>query len=244
MCTKPLTWFPLEPSLDRFFSIASNSPLGQYFMNTALLSITAPVLATIVSFLAAYSIVKLTPPGANLVLVGLMASTMVPWVATVIPLFEMFRDLKLQNTFTGLLILYGSFMLPVTTWVLVNTLRAVPDEIEDAAKIDGAGIFQVIFQILFPICRSGIATMIVINVVAAWNQFFIPLVFGSGDQSKVLPLIVIDAGRLAASATTSGWLLNTGDSMAAGLITIIPVFIITLVFQRQIVEGISGGVYK
>jgi ABC-type glycerol-3-phosphate transport system permease component len=242
--TKPLTWFPKEISFERFQYLLDVMHVDSYLLNTAVLTITSTVLATLFAFIGAYSIAKINPPGANFIMILLMASTMIPYVATVIPLYEMYRDLGLFDTFTGLLILYGSFMLPVSVWVLVNTMRSVPDEIEDAAKMDGASTMQVIFQVMLPICRSGIATMLIINFIAAWNQFFIPLVFATGDKSKVISLLIMSAGRLSISGAQGAEFASIGSTMAAGIIAIVPVFLLALVFQRQVTEGISGSVMK
>ena len=130
--------------------------------------------------LAAYALARLQFPGGNLILVGLLASSMLPGTATVIPLFQMYQRLQLMDTLQGLLLLYGSGLLPVTTWVLVSFLRQVPIEVEDAAKVDGAGFLPLLWHIVLPVIRPGMATMFVINFIVGWNEFFTPLIFARG----------------------------------------------------------------
>ena len=189
----------------------------------------------------AYALARLQFPGANLVLVGLLASSMLPGSSTVIPLFQMYQRLQLMDTLQGLLLLYGSGLLPVTVWVLVSLLRQVPIEIEDAAKVDGASLFPLLWHIVLPVIRPGLATMFLINFIAGWNEFFIPLVFARGPSSKVITMALSEAQLIGSSTQfNSDW----GNVAAVAILTTIPVFIITFLFQRQIVEGITNGVFK
>ncbi|MBI2940426.1 MAG: carbohydrate ABC transporter permease [Chloroflexi bacterium] len=138
--------------------------------------------------MGAYAIARLRFPGANLVLLGLLASSMVPGVTTVIPLFQMYQQLKLMDTLQGILILYVSGLLPMTTWVLVSFLKQMPEEVEKAAKVDGASIWGLLWDIVLPMIRPGVATMFIIGFIAHWNEFFIPLVFARGENAKVITM--------------------------------------------------------
>jgi ABC-type glycerol-3-phosphate transport system permease component len=180
-------------------------------------------------------------PGSNLVMAGLLASTMLPGVTTVIPMFQMYQRLGLMDTLTGLLLLYGSVLLPVTVWVLVSFIKQVPPEVEDAAKVDGAGFWSMLFNVVLPLCRPGVATMFVINFIVGWNEFFIPLIFARGPSAKVITMALSEAQVIGSSTQyNQQW----GNMSAVAIIATVPVFIITLVFQRQIVEGITSGVFK
>lgn len=239
--TRPLTYTPRVYSLDRFRTIFTALPLVRYLANTAFLATTSTLISLFFSFLAAYAIARLRFPGANLILIGLLTSTMLPGASTVIPLFQMFQKLSLMNTLQGLLLLYVSGLLPITTWVLVSFLRQIPTEIEDAAKVDGAGLVALLWQIVLPMIRPGMATMFVINFIAGWNEFFIPLIFARGPASKVITMALTEAQSLG---STTQYHLSWGNMSAVALLITVPVFAITLIFQRQIVEGLTGGVFK
>jgi multiple sugar transport system permease protein len=239
--TKPLSYLPRSLAVERFQDIFNALPIGRYMFNTAFLASASTLLAIAVSLLAAYALARLQFPGANLVLVGLLASSMLPGSSTVIPLFQMYQRLQLMDTLQGLLLLYGSGLLPVTVWVLVSFLRQVPIEIEDAAKVDGASLFPLLWHIVLPVIRPGLATMFLINFIAGWNEFFIPLVFARGPSSKVITMALSEAQLIGSSTQfNSDW----GNVAAVAILTTIPVFIITFLFQRQIVEGITNGVFK
>jgi ABC-type glycerol-3-phosphate transport system permease component len=239
--TQPLTYIPAELSLERFQVVFSSLPLARYLWNTLFLSVTSTLISLLVCFLAAYALARITFPGANLVLLLLLGSSMLPSVSTVIPLFQLWRDLKLMNTLQGLLILYVSALLPVTTWVLVSFIRQLPSEVEDAAQVDGAGFVRMLWSIVLPMIRPGLATMFVINFIASWNEFFTPLIFARGPGSKVIGMALTEALSINSS---SQFVQNWGNASVVAILMTLPVFIITLLFQRQIVEGITGGVYK
>lgn len=239
--TKPLSYLPQSLALDRFGAIFKALPIARYMFNTVFLATISTVLALIASLLAAYALARLQFPGANLVLVGLLASSMLPGSATIIPLFQLYQRLQLMDTLHGLLLLYGSGLLPVTVWVLVAFLRQVPIEIEDAAKVDGASFFPMLWRIILPVIRPGLATMFLINFIAGWNEFFIPLIFARGPASKVITMALSEAQLIGSSTQFHA---DWGNMAAVAILTTIPVFIITFLFQRQIVEGITSGVFK
>lgn len=239
--TKPLSYLPQTFAIDRFRAVFAGLPILRYMFNTVFLASVSTVLAIAVSLLAAYALARLQFPGANAILVGLLASSMLPGSATVIPLFQMYQRLQLMDTLHGLLLLYGSGLLPVTVWVLVSFLRQVPLEIEDAAKVDGAGFFAMMWNIILPVIRPGLATMFLINFIAGWNEFFIPLVFARGPAAKVITMALSEAQMIGSS---SQFHADWGNMAAVAILATIPVFIITFLFQRQIVEGITNGVFK
>lgn len=240
--TKPLTYIPQSMEIfNRYQRIFAGLPIVQYLLNTVFLATTSTLIALALSFLAAYAIARYEFPGANLILLTLLASTMLPSVATVIPLFQMFQSLQLMNTLHGLLILYVSPLLPITVWVLTSFIKQMPKEVEDAAKVDGANLFRLIWHIVLPMIRPGIATMFVINFIASWNEFFIPLIFARGPASKVITMALTESQMIEAS---NQFYVNWGNMSAVAILVTAPVFIITLIFQRQIVEGLYSGVFK
>ena len=240
--TKPLNYWPQTFGIiNRLEIVFSNLPIGQYLFNTVFLALTSTLIALFLAFLAAYSIARLQFPGSNLVLTILLASTMLPGVATVIPLFQMWQTLKLMNTLQGLLVLYVSPLLPITVWVLVSFVKQVPVEIEDAAKVDGAGFWSMIWNVVLPTIKPGLAVMFIVNFIAGWNEFFTPLIFARGPASKTITMALGEAQTIGSSTQ---FYANWGNMSAVAIIVTVPVFIITLLFQRQIIEGITAGAIK
>jgi len=239
--TRPLTYIPQSLGIDRFQTIFEQIPIGRYLLNTFLLSTVSAVVSLIVCFLAAYAIARISFPGANLVLIILLLTSMLPGVATVIPLFKLYQRVHLMDTFQGLVILYVSAVLPFTTWVFVSFIRQVPLEIEEAARVDGAGFFRLLREIVVPLVTPAIATLFLINFIASWNEFFTPLIFARGSKSKVITVALSEAGSLGAD---SQFFSNWSNISAVAILATLPVFVLTLMFQRQITDGITSGAVK
>ncbi|HEV8636665.1 MAG TPA: carbohydrate ABC transporter permease [Chloroflexota bacterium] len=239
--TKPLSYLPRTLGAERFGLIFTALPLGRYLFNTFFLSTVSTLVTLLVSFLGAYAIARLRFPGANAVMIGLLASGMLPAVTTVIPLFQMYQQLGLMDTLIGILILYVSGLLPFTTWTLVSFLKQMPEEVEEAAKVDGAGIVRLLWDVVLPMIRPGFATLFIIGFITHWNEFFIPLIFSRGDGSKVITMALQEAQVIQSG---SQFYVSWGNMSAVAIVAILPVFVITLVFQKQIVEGIMAGVFK
>lgn len=240
--TKPLNYLPQSLSFfERLNTVFSALPIWQYLLNTVVLATGSTVMALLISFLAAYAIARIQFPGANLILAVLLLSTMLPGMATVIPIFQMFQSLKLMNTLQGLFLLYTSPLLPVTTWVLVSFIKQVPSEIEDAAKVDGTDFLAMMWDIVLPMIKPGFAVMFVVNFIAGWNEFFIPLIFARGPISKTITMALGEAQTIGSS---NQFYSNWGNMSAVAILVTLPVFVITLVFQRQIIEGITAGAVK
>lgn len=239
--TQPLTYIPQSITFDRFGELFDAIPVWRYVWNTVLLSTISTVISLLICFMAAYAIARIDFPGANLILAGLLVSSMLPAVTSLIPLFQMYQDLNLLNTLHGLMILYVGSLLPVTTWVLVSFLRQLPSEIEDAAKVDGANLFRTMWEIALPLVMPAMVTLFLINFIANWNEFLIPLIFAQGINSKVVTSAIAEAGSIGSS---SQYFQSWGHISAMSLIATVPIFVITLVFQRRITSGITSGALK
>lgn len=239
--TKPLSYLPQSLGLERYGEIFDALPIGRYLVNTFLISTVSTLISLFICFMAAYSIARLRFPGANVVLVGLLISSMLPWVASVIPLFEMYQELHLMNTFQGLVLLYVSALLPFTTWVLVSFIKQLPVEIEEAAKVDGASFIGLLRQIVLPMIFPAMATLFLINFIVNWNEFFTPLIFARGEGLKVITMALFEAQSIGGA---SQYYQNWGNMSAVAILATIPVFVITLAFQRRITEGITAGAVK
>lgn len=239
--TKPLTYIPQTLGLERFRTIFAEIPIGRYLLNTLFLSTTSALISLAVCFLAAYAIARIQFPGANLVLVFLLMTSMLPGVVSVIPLFKLYQRVHLMDTIQGLVILYVSAVLPFTVWAFVSFIRQVPTEIEEAARVDGASFPRLLCGIVLPLLRPALATLFLINFIASWNEFFTPLVFARGEKSKVITLALFEAGGIGSD---SQFFTSWANIAAVAILATLPVFVLTLVFQRQITAGITSGAIK
>lgn len=237
--TTPLNYFPAHPSLINFQTVAQAVPLVQQFINSTVLSVLSAVFSVVVALLAAYAFARIRFPGCNLLFLGLLVSSYLPTIALVIPLFQMFENLSLLDSLQGLVILLVSFLMPTSVWIMTSFVRQIPIELEEAAQIDGANFLATLWHIIIPVLRPSIATLFLINLVSSWQEFFFPLIFSRSDASATLTLGITQAAVNPIYQTVA-W----GNEAAMGLIVIFPVFLLTLIFQKQIVEGLMAGSLK
>lgn len=235
----PLSYIPAHPSLINFQTVAQILPLGAQFLNSTLLSVFSACFSVLVCLLAAYGFARIRFPGSNLLFLGLLLSGYLPTIAMVIPLFQLFNTLSLIDSIQGLVILLVSFLLPTSVWIMTSFVRQIPIELEESAQIDGANFLKTFWYIVIPILRPAIATLFLINLISGWQEFFLPLIFSRSDASATLTLGITQAA-VNPQYQTVVW----GNEAAMGVIVILPVFLIAMIFQKQIVEGLMAGALK
>jgi trehalose/maltose transport system permease protein len=227
------------PTLENFGRLAEQVALGRYIINSLLFA-TATTLATLAAcFLAAYAIARIAVPGRNVLLLALVISTALPEIVTIIPLYQVLRDLRLLDSLLGLTLIMSSVLAPFTVWVLVAFIRQVPYEIEEAAIVDGARLPEIIWRIVLPMTAPALATMAVINFVNAWNNLLYPLAFSSSLASKTLSVAITEIFQ-ARSPYGRPWELIS----SLGITMMIPVVILAVLSQRAIVRGLVAGAFK
>ena len=227
------------PTLENFARLAEQVPVLNYFVNSLLFATATTLLTLAASFLAAYAIARIAVPGSNLLLLALVISTALPEIVTIIPLYQVLRDLRLLDSLIGLTLVMSSVLAPFTVWVLVAFIRQVPYDIEEAAIVDGARLLEIIWRIVLPMSAPALATMAVINFVNAWNNLLFPLAFSSSVQSKTLSVAVTEIFQ-ARSPFGRPWELIS----SLGITMMIPVVILAIVAQRGIVRGLAAGAIK
>lgn len=235
----PPRYFPENPTLDNYPNMISAIPFWQYYLNSLIFTIGSTVVSVLVSAMAGYGLARLKFPGSNLVFLGLIVSIALPQVALLVPIREIFNTLRLNNTYHGLIILMSSLITPFTVWIMVSFVNQIPVEIEEAAYIDGATMWQAIWHVVLPTMRPALATMLIINFIISWNELLYPLIFATRNSTKTLSVGLISLGR-EAMGTSRPW-----DLMSAmSVLMIVPVIILIIFGQRAIVSGLTRGAVK
>lgn len=233
----PHYWFS-DFTFDNYRMLADNVPLLDYMVNSLIFATGASFLSVVAAFLASYPLARMQFRGSTIVFGAFIISIALPQIGTLVPLFELFKNLDLINTRRGLILLQASLVTPFTVWIMVPFLQQIPREIEEAAVVDGARTWQIITQVLFPLMRPALATMFIINFITSWNELLYPLVFAQTD--KVLSVGLVE---LAVEPTSGGG--RPWDLLSAmSVLMIVPVLIIVLLFQRMIVAGLTRGAMK
>ncbi len=237
--TIPPSYFPGNPTLDNYKNMVESVPFLTYLRNSLVFAVGSALISVIASALAAYALARIRFPGSNIVYMALIMSVALPQIAVLVPMFETFQQFKMINTHHGLIILMSSLVLPFTILTLVSFIMQVPVEIEEAALIDGANIFQVLTRMILPLIMPALSTMTVINFIISWNELLYPLVFAQRDNTKTLSVALVELSSDASTYTRPWDMLS-----ALSVFMVVPVLLLVLVGQRMIISGLSRGAVK
>jgi multiple sugar transport system permease protein len=206
--------------------------------NSLGISIIATAVAVLLSTFAAYGIARLDFPGKKIILSTALAVAIFPVISIVTPLFNVWRSIGLFDTWLGLIIPYMALTLPISIWVLSAFFRQIPWEMEQAAQVDGATTWQAFRKVIVPLAWPGVATTAIIAFFIAWNDFIFGISLTSTERARPVP------AALASFTGASQFEQPTGAISAAAVIVTIPVIVLVLLFQRQIVAGLTNGAVK
>jgi ABC-type glycerol-3-phosphate transport system permease component len=229
-----LLGLPQNPILDNFTKILQHPNLGRWFVNSIVLTGGAVVLSTGIAILAAYAFAQMRFPGRDLLFNLITPLMVIPPIVMVIPMFVLFRQLRLVNNLGGPLIIYAGLMLPFTIFLLRNFFITIPQEIKDAALIDGATEFQVLTKIYLPLSKPALVTSIVVNAVWVWNELLIALVFLQTEQLRTLIVGIT-------TSLQKRFTLDVPSLMAGLAVATIPMIILYIIGQNALVRGLVAG---
>lgn len=230
----PPVWL-FMPVLDNYRQAFTQMPLLNYFWNSVLIAFLEATLVLVVASLAAYPLARLQFRGMRPLVLWILGTQMIPPVVIIIPLFFMFFRLGLIGTYQSIIIAHAAFLLPFSIWLLRGFFMDVPRELEESAMVDGASRLEALVRIVIPLAAPGLATVWILSLIFAWNDFLIPLALAN-ESTKTLPLAV------AGFRTDRG--IEWGPAAAAGTITVVPVLLFALLVQRYIISGLTRGAVR
>ncbi|HEU4741914.1 MAG TPA: carbohydrate ABC transporter permease [Meiothermus sp.] len=231
----PPTLIPGEWHWENFARSVEFIPFGRYLINTLIITFFSVVGSVISNLIVAYGFSRIQWRGRDLIFGLVVATIFVPFPVTVVPLFVIFAKLGWINTFLPLIV-PTFFANPFYVFLLRQFLMQIPFEISESAKVDGASEWQVLWYLILPLARPAIAVVAIFAAIAAWNDFFGPLIYLQ-DESKYTLSIGLQMFR---STHQVQWSLM----MAASTLVVLPVIVIFLAFQRSFIEGITLGSIK
>jgi N-acetylglucosamine transport system permease protein len=229
---------PAHWSFDNYAHAWTDAGIRQFFLNTVIVVGVALVLVMLLGAMCAYVLARFTFPGARAIYYLMLAGLTVPIFLAIVPLFFILKNSGLINTLPGLIMVYVAFALPFTVFFLYSFFRSLPDDVYEAALIDGAGEWRAFFRIMLPMARPGIAAVAIFNFLGLWNQFLLPVALNT-DQSRY----VLTQG-MASFASQAGYAVDFGALFAAVVITVVPVLIVYVIFQRRLEGSVSRGTFR
>lgn len=230
----PPPLLPAAPSLDAYRELFARAGMGRYFVNSLIVSIAITVGALLVNTMAGYAFAKLRFRGRDRLFQVLLAALVIPAQVAMLPLFLMMKGLGLVNTFGAVIIpalatVFGIFLVR-------QYARSIPEELLEAARIDGAGELRIFFQIVLPMLKPVLVTLAIFTFMAAWNDFMWPLIVLTDQDNYTLPVAI--------AALSREHVQEVEMMMAGAVVTVLPVLLLFLLLQRYYIQGLLLGSVK
>jgi raffinose/stachyose/melibiose transport system permease protein len=222
--------------VQNFTRVLGETSMPTYFVNSIIVTGTSIVLILVLGTMAGYAVARYESRTNTLILLFFLAGLMLPLKLAVIPLFILLRDLNLLDSRWSLIVTYTAIGLPTAVFIMAGFLRALPSELEDAARIDGASEPRIMWSVMLPLARPPMAIAAIQNAVPIWNDFFFPLVFIQTDQYKTLPQGLT---TFMGEYTTDWGMLFAGLTIAAA-----PITLLYMALSRQFIQGMTAGAVK
>ena len=231
-------FFPSKVSWTNYDGIFKQSIFTSALRNSIGIALISTVIAVVIASFAAYAIARLDFPGKRLLLGAALAIAMFPVISLVGPLYNLWRQIGLYDTWPGLILPYMTFALPLSIYTLSAFFREIPWELEQAAQVDGATPYQAFVKVIAPLAAPGIFTTAILVFIFCWNDFVFAISLTSTSAAQTVP------AAIASFPGASQFTQPIGSIAAAAVVVTIPMVLIVLLFQRRIVAGLTAGAVK
>ncbi|MCD1571481.1 carbohydrate ABC transporter permease [Agromyces mediolanus] len=226
----PTNFWPIDPTLDNYAQLFGRLDFASYFANSLIVAFFVTAGNIVFSSMVGYALAKLEFRGKRLLFGLVLATLMVPGVVTFVPLFVLTANLGLVNSYPGLILPF--LITPLGVFLMRQFMLSLPDELIEAARIDGASEWRIFLRVIMPLCGPAVATLTILTFLASWNNFLWPLVVATSEDKYTLPvaLALYSVGQNAA---------QYGLMMAGAVVVVVPVLAVFVVLQRYFVQGIA-----
>jgi trehalose/maltose transport system permease protein len=229
---------PRHPSLDNYVAVFAEQPFARNIVNSLIVAGISVGLSLALAVPASYALGRIAFRGRTALLFAFLGVSMFPQIAVLSGMFEIIQRLGLYNSLLGLSLTYLLLTIPLTVWVLTAFMRDLPREIEEAAIVDGASAWVLIWRVLLPLMAPAIVATGLLAFICAWNEFLFALTFTLSAETRTVPVAI----ALISGAT--GYELPWGNIMAASVVVTVPLVVLVFVFQHRIVAGLTAGAIK
>jgi multiple sugar transport system permease protein len=235
----PPTWLPQDPTIANYTELFDRLNFARFFFNSAVVAFAVTGGSLLFSSMLGYALAKLDFPGKRALLVVMLGTLMVPSLVTFTPLFVLVSNMGLVNTHAGMILptLASASGVAFGGFLMRQFILGIPDDLIDAARVDGAGEYRIFFGVVLPLCGPALATLGILTFLAAWNNFLWPLVVASTEDMYTLP-VAIALFSIGQQETDLGLLL------AGSVVVVLPVVLVFLALQRHFTQGIATTGFK
>lgn len=234
----PNVYLPTEITFEHYRELFSRRPFLTYILNSAFVATISTILCLVFGSPAAYVLARMKLKGEQWILTAILIVTLFPYVLLFLGLLEIVKAIGLGNNYLALIIPYTAINLPLTILVMRSFFQQLPQDLEDAAKVDGYKTIGMLVNIVLPMTLPALATTGILTFIFAWNEYIFALTFITEEAKKTIPVAVAQLG----GATLFD--IPYGPIAAATVLGTLPLVILVLIFQRQIVQGLTAGAVK
>ena len=235
----PPSLWPSHISIENYQTLRDfGDGIWRYVGNSVLVAVITVLGATLLSLLAGYGFSRFQFPGKNIVFVIILATLMIPFQSILAPLFLIMRAIHLSDTLLGLALVYITFQLPFSVFMMRNAFDSVPREIEEAAMMDGCSPAVMLWRVMLPLVMPGVVTVALFAFFASWNEFLAALIFMSSSDHYTLPVMLVNVQSGLYGS------IDWGAVQAGVTITMLPCVLLFLLLQRYYVNGLTAGAVK
>ncbi len=228
--------FPLHPHFGKFLKAWTQSNYGQYFWNSTVVVVTAVVLATLLGAMAAHGLARYSFRGNRALRFLILSGMMLPPQMLILALFQIMFSLRLYNSLTGLVVVYVATQLPMTIYVLETFFSHIPQDLFDAAKLDGYADFEIFWRIALPVATPAVFTTALLNFIILWNEFLYAVVLLTDNSKRTLPLGIM--------FFMGGHQIDVGMVATGLMIAILPVLVLYSCFSETMIKGMAAGAVR
>jgi trehalose/maltose transport system permease protein len=229
---------PPSPTADNYTSIFEDADFTMALRNSAIVAGSVTGLSLLIGSFAGYALARLHLPFKFLILAIVLSISTFPPIAIAAPVFELWNDIGLYNTYLGLILPSLAFGLPLTVYILASFFRDIPRELEEAALVDGATRFQAFRKVVVPLAAPGVVTAGLLVFIFVWNEFLFAITLTSTPERRPVP------AAIAFFTGSQQFEIPLGTISAASVVVTVPLIILVLIFQRRIVAGLTAGAVK
>src|SRR6476646_1826803 len=229
---------PPNPTLANYKAIFKNPDFTAALRNSAVVALSTTVLALAVGSFCAYALARLKMKMKFVILAIVLSISTFPQIAIAAPLFKLWSDIGIFNTWIGLIIPYLTFALPLSIFILVSFFKEIPKDLEEAALVDGATHFEAFRKVVVPLAAPGLATAGILTFIGAWNEFLLAVTLTSSSAARTVP------AAIAYFTGATQFEIPYGTITAASVTISIPLILLVLFFQKRIVAGLTAGAVK
>ena len=229
---------PPHPTLANYSSIFQNGDFMRALFNSVVVSFSTTVLSLVIGSFAGYALARLRFPRKFLILAIILSISTFPPISIAAPVFKLFTDIGLYNTYLGLILPSLTFALPLTIYILTSFFKEIPRELEEAALVDGATYFQAFRKVVIPLAAPGMVTAGMLVFIASWTEFLFAITLTSTPAARTVP------AAIAFFTGSQQFEQPLGTISAASVVVTVPLIVLVLIFQRRIVAGLTAGAVK